>query len=277
MQASDWVALVALLVSIAAASRPEFERWYARTRGRVKAYPGGLIELGFSSVGHTIAVEGNLRARHEDFFLYSASLRVRHESGEEIFFDLAGFRPRKLVATVQPAADMAILSPVGIELKKDAAHYYHFIFTDHSAAQSVNNILQELRSEVRSALQEANVIPFSDPASQARVQDVQSAFANDLYKTGRFQILADRIAGHCRWLAGRYTATLSLECADPRALFREEWSFEVSADDVFRLRQNSVILMFQNFGQLSLRLNFPEIAYLKVGDEEPSENKSGRA
>src|SRR5437660_1351433 len=69
-----WLAIVALVQPWLIALWKKF-----LLRGRIRAYPSANIEIGFSTFGPTVALQGTLHASHRDIFVTSAGMVVTRE------------------------------------------------------------------------------------------------------------------------------------------------------------------------------------------------------
>lgn len=260
MTVSDWIALGAAAVAVMALFRPELELLARRWLGRMELRFLGGIELGFSGVGHTIALEGSLRVRRESYHVFSSSVRVVRDDGEHLDLQWSGFRPRRVVGALGPQ-DQSILSPAPIEIQSDSHEYFHIVYSDLPTRERVANILLPLRDESFLRMREAEVAPLPTPEGQEAVRQHQRAFLNNLVQSGRFEIAANHLKAACFWRSGRYSVQVVFRASDPDYECEAVGRFRLSDEQADRIRNNATVLLFQNVGEFYLNLHFETVPF----------------
>lgn len=224
--ATEIVAVIALLQPWVIAAWRRFVR-----RGAVEIYPTGTIEIGYSGFGATIGLQGTLRARDRDLFICLIHLElVRERDQYRREFEWGLFRSFRVI--VGRPQELALALPAGFMLITSQPFRYNIQFHDLDLQGDIRPLLEQL--------QQAWVQATAAPGGM-----VYDQFAMTPQHVGAYTEVNRR----CYWEVGTYRLTLSVETARPDRHFEQTWSFELSQQDVNRLRLNPIVVLWEVCGQ----------------------------
>ena len=234
----DWTFDWKLIIAVIALSQPWFISIYKRLfrKARVEVFEAGSIEIGFSSLGPTIGLNGTMTVKSNDTFVSAIKVKVvREKDGSTHDFEWALFRSNRVKYSQPSELEVELAS--GFMLMQKQAHRYNILFAEQVFIQEMNNALTPM------------VTAWNTQAP--RPQDLQQATAGTTIEQLRestykeflknpVSLLAYNAVDRMRyWDAGVYRLTLSVETVHPDMTFETAWKFELSATDAERLSYNS--------------------------------------
>ncbi len=225
-------------------------------KGRVENYASGLIEVGYSSFGPTLGVQGTLRALNKDVFVKRIQLRVRKlKNNEEHLFDWVAFRPPKIV--LGPSQPQELELPLSFIVTVGQPHRYLIVFNDPQTQGEMRPWLERCREQWNT--QVAGAAPGEHPSPAPRVLDVP-ALAQQ-YRASQLYINAgDTLARLCYWDPGEYELALIVQ-SDGKP-YSQKLRFNLAQQDFETIRLN-VIVMLNSFAGAEGAYHFA-YAQLKV-------------
>jgi hypothetical protein len=189
------------VIALAALFRPEIERLIQRRRAMIDVHPAGRLEVGFSTFGPTIGVQGTLQAIHRDAFVtYSSVAVVRVADNLRHEFPWSVFRPQTLEVNVQQAEIAA-----GFLLSVDAPRRFNIQFHDTGTADSFRQALIDFQKLWTEYLQAEHIV-FANvaPGDPRGVYDIFQAA-----RLPQITPLYHVIDRQFYWVRGEYRTSLS--------------------------------------------------------------------
>lgn len=254
-----------LAVAVAALILPwlgAFWNKYVR-QASIDVYETANIDVGYSTVGSTIGLQGTLRALHHDQFIRSIKLTVtRNSDGARHHFEWAGFRTLSTVIPGSTSGNTPVEWPAGFMLTTAEPRRFNIVFADRDLERQMRTILDPLQQEWQSALLGAwgGTIPPQLDAAQFRAgsEAAYATFASKQQYLDAYTEL-DRI---CYWTAGRFALEMLVETARPSRSFSNCWEFELGSDDTNRLRLNRINILQITCSQDTSAYNFAFVNYV---------------
>ncbi len=243
------------VIALAALLRPEIGRLFKRWRAMIDMHPAGRLEVGFSSFGPTIGVQGTLRAIGGDQFITFGKVTVerisdhlRHE------FDWAIFRPQSIFTTQQ---QQTIEIAAAFSLDEAAPRRFNIQFHDSTTADGFRQPLGDLQRLWTEYFQAQHFVPGNIPANQMR--EIYRAFsdANLANITPLFQQIERRFY----WMQGAYRMKLELITSRPARKFAFNYDFDLSEAESQSLRLNVVACFMATCNMPDVIFNFASPQY----------------
>jgi len=130
------------VIALGALLRPDIERMFQRRRAVIDLHPAGRLEVGFSTFGPTIGLQGTMQAVNGDEFISFSKVTVervadnlRHE------FQWAVFRPQSFSGTPQQTFEIAS----GFLLTVASPRRFNIQFHDSATADNFRQSLIDLQ------------------------------------------------------------------------------------------------------------------------------------
>lgn len=242
------------LIALVALFRPDIQRLYRR--GAVDVHPAGRLEIGFSTFGPTIGLQGTLQAIHRDAFVtYSRVIVQRVADNLRHEFQWAVFRPQSLAATAQQAEIAS-----GFLLSVAAPRRFNIQFHDAGTADNFRQSLIDLQKLWIAYLQTNAIVLANTPTGQVRgIYDAFSKVHNTEI-TPLFQTL-DR---QFYWSHGAYRMTLELQTSRPAKTIIVNYTFALSDAESNSLRLNSIACLLATCNVPEVIFNFAYPSYSRL-------------
>jgi hypothetical protein len=209
--------------------------------GFIDIHPTGNVEVGFSTFGPTIGMQGTLRSVHRDFFVSSISLDVtRLSDGAKHRFEWGAFRPNALVVGAHKDPQFEI--PYGFFLSTTSPRLYNIFFFDAATQGEVREPVNALQRAWHDSLREARILPEQTEEKKAHYE---SSFASRSVHIDTFTT-----AGRLNyWQRGRYELKMRVQTTRPNREFDQTWRFTLTPTDSDLLHTNSVSIVRETCGQ----------------------------
>jgi hypothetical protein len=245
--------VAAVLVAFAALFRPDIGRFIQRRRASIDVHPAGRVEIGFSTFGPTVGLQGTLQAIHRDAFVARSRVTIervvdhlRHD------FQWAVFRTQALFATGQQTEIAA-----GFLLSVAAPRRFNIQFHDTETADNFRQSLIALQKLWMDYLK-ANSIVLSDlPGSQIR--NAYTAFSEA--KLAEITPLHQTIDRQFYWIPGTYSMRLEVQITRPTKLFAWNYDFTLTQADSDILRLNAIACLLATCNVPDVIFNFAYPTY----------------
>jgi hypothetical protein len=199
-------------------------------KGTLDVHRTGNIEVGFSTFGGTIGIQGTLRAVNRDLFVSRMEAKVVRESDNSTHtLEWGAFRPPVVLVG---SSDRPIEMPAGFLMQPTAPHRYNILFFDTRQQGELNERLTDLNRLWLNDLQTHNVAP----------QDALARYAifNQTIQHVETYTAVDRLN---YWQRGTYSLTVTIHTTRPNQVFTERYRFQLTDADAARLRLNAVSIL----------------------------------
>ena len=205
--------------------------WFYRKYGRgghLDVHHTGNIEIGFSTLGATIGLQGTLRSLDREFFVSSMTLDIVRESdNSQHTLEWAAFRP-PLVLVGEPKDPVEM--PAGFLLQPTAPRRYHIMFNDSAAQAAAKQVTDPLQAAWFAALSSKGI-----PSDKH-----QEYYDTEFRLTPLHVTTFSDLDPIMYWQAGSYRLRLRIHTTRPDRDFQENWKFSLTPTDVSGLRGNRI-------------------------------------
>lgn len=216
---------------------------YAR-KSEGTLYETGSIEIGYSSYGPTIGLNGTLRALNKDVFISSIGLLiVREKDKAEHSFRWIAFRPPKIdLAGTQP---LSMEIPSGFLVSPESPHRYNIVFNDEKLFEEIRPQFNLYIAEwYKVADQLGKIWPPSlgltpPPEVVAQQTELMEVFRKckihfDVYAT------LNRL---CYWEPGDYQMIVRVRTSKPDRVLSSNYRFSITEADSNNLKLNVITML----------------------------------
>jgi CRISPR/Cas system CMR subunit Cmr4 (Cas7 group RAMP superfamily) len=185
-------------------------------RAKVKIYSAGLIEIGLSQFGSTIALFGTLQALSKDSFITQIKLVVS-DSAQQFTrtFEWRALKPYTFSLLPMEEIKLELVSAFLLSTKAPVKH--NVVFVD-------DELLKQYAEEI---------IKINQLWHVNEQQDMQT-----FWQTEPVQTLLARLRKDFYWQAGRYN--LKVEIYTPNKVHNQQFQFELTEQQVAVLKGNVV-------------------------------------
>lgn len=259
---TSWIAVgIAIVALIQPAAIWVWSNYWRQ--GTIDIHKTWTIEVGFSSYGPTIGLNGTLQAVHHDLFIRSIELTVvKLRDSSRYQFEWLVFRPASVsFGAVQQDASIEV--PAGFLLPTAQPRRYNITFFDRTRQTEILPHLQNLWA----AWQE-RMTNLSDPALLqqqnvdwgALIAAMYQAFTKEQVNTDSYTAV-DRLF---YWDPGSYSLEMRGNTTRPDQTFARRWTFALSEADATSIRQNVMRTLMTTCGQVSTPFHFSYADYEDV-------------
>lgn len=247
-----------LAIAVLALLTPLFRWIYEKflRRGKISFYKSDKINVNYVSEGAMISLNGIYRAVVEPLFVENINVRIiRQQDQSQRSFELRYVRFPIYSAT---GSSWNFGTAGGFLISPSQPIRYDLLFYDpavQNAIEPMKSRIEELWSQhvdrTLEAIEAAGVaarpveqnVPAvaNDPQAVAPVHqqvDEEQVF-QEFYETEEVQRLRADIDRACHWETGRYLIVMDIKSAEPDRTFPHKWAFELTDNDVRKLRENT--------------------------------------
>lgn len=230
--------------------------------GRIEFYHTGNLEVGYSNLGSTVAVNGTLRAINSGFFIQEMEIQIRKLKDSSIHdFRWAVFRDTRvhLSSTSQGIVEL----PYGFYLTTDSPHRVNIQFHDLKQQDEIRPTIAQLNKGWREFLNEH--YPFEESAKDDDVSynlkkhNIFRKFTGANYHLDAYA----KFGREFYWEKGKYELSLVIKTSSPSKKFKKEWSFDLMEEDESLLGLNSINIVDHASDQTVNYWNFAYPKYVK--------------
>jgi len=225
-------------------------------KGKVDIFSSGPIEIGYSTFGPTIGLNGTFRCINQALFVNSINLEViKQKDGSRHLFEWGVFRSQKLTHKGEEAE---FELPYGFILSTSQPKRYNIVFFDTSTRDEMQNIIRKVKEEWEKLISESQKGITTPEIISKKYYD---EFFNSQVHVKAYTKL-DRL---CYWESGEYLIKLKVYTSKPNQLFEKRWKFRITEEQVNGIRLNVVkilqdICMIPSYGSY----NFAYPSYEKI-------------
>ncbi len=236
-------------------------------QGRIDTHETGYIEIGFSTIGPSIGLNGTLRSSYRDMFVQGIQLELeKQKDHSKHIFEWGIFRSEKIAISGEQQGTLEL--PSGFMLLTSSPRRFNIQFLDMQVQsemrQVINKVSKEWWAKIRTELKPDELsLLWSQHASSSseledRLHDLYETFVQDHLHVSSYTTL-DR---KCYWEAGKYTLTFIVRTSKPDKSFERTWSFTLTEQDVQSIRLNIIKLLQDTCGRPSYGpYNFAYVKY----------------
>lgn len=212
-------------------------------KGKVEPYVTGFAELGFSTIGPTIAVDGTLRALDKEVFIKSMNVIVKKHKDSSIHeFEWVLFRSNQFTMPNMPPQSTVLETASGFLVTPNAPKRICILFSDSQTRQEMQSYLNaaynrfwDLRHNDTYQVLDQAAFVTKDVSIQLR-QQLAEEYRKDAVRLGSYTEI-DRLF---YWDAGKYDFELSVCITKPDKTFIKKWEIELTKEQIGQLRCNIV-------------------------------------
>jgi len=199
---------------------------YAR-KGKINIYETGTIEIGYSTFGPTIGLNGTLRALNKDVFIKSIDLLVvRGKDKAQHILKWIAFRPPKI--------DLAGSQPISMEIPSsflvppDSPHRFNIVFNDNDLFEDIRPLFNAYISEWYKVADQLTKIwtPSLGVTPEPEIIAQQIELIEDFRKSTIHIDTYTALNRRCYWEPGNYQLTINVRTSKPDKFFRTIMIFQ---------------------------------------------------
>lgn len=247
----DWLSLA---VAALALVQPWLIALWKRLfqRGRLEVYETGVLEIGFSEFGPTVAVLGTIRCEGRDVFVERMSLKViRLKDRAEHLFAWRAFRPHSVSSSPDGTVQFEVAS--SFLVSPSVPHRFNVFFASNDFQSTYRARVAALWERWKTYVdtERATVDPTGAlPVRQLLDNPITEKALVDGYMRLPEPAEVHRVLNHdFFWREGDYSVQLSVHGARPERVFAATWQFTLEPADEARLRLNIIALLESGAGR----------------------------
>lgn len=240
--------------------------------GRVHIHKSGLLEIGYSTFGPTINLNGTLAAVHRDQFISNIELEItRKKDKAKHRFEWGAFLSN--IINIANPTDTTLEIPRGFMVTCQQPHKYNIQFRDDDVKSDMRPIADDLSRAWHESMDEERKKHTTTTDSSGTVVMRSAARPDDVVfeefcKTPAMRDAHDKTRRLCYWEEGDYVLKMTVSTERPTGQLSEEWKFTLTKDDCERLQRNSLHLLLQLCGQTTRPFFFAIATYMTLRAKE---------
>jgi len=219
---------------------------------QLSIYLSKTVEVGYTHYGPTLALSGNLSARHKVALVHDMTVELKRQSGAgRRQFGWLAFRPH----TFKVGSSLGIDLKMASRFMVSPAEAYHFniLFSDHDSYARMNAVINLIKNEWNTL---AAFHRGKNP--QANLSDL---FPEFLQKPHIAQA-NEQLQTVSIWEPGEYAMTVHVITENPQQVFTSSQKFALSKPDVETLRTNVPAILADICGRTAVEYKFVTAALL---------------
>jgi hypothetical protein len=216
-------------------------------KGKIQIFETGVLEIGYSAFGPTIAVNGTFQALRKNVFVsnvYIELLRLRDRAHHK--FEWTAFRSTQ-ISLVQPR-QISLELPAGFIVRVDQPYRYQIILNDKQTQLELEQYLLALRRAWQSyLLTKQNEITLSLRNGAFTNETIlQHLYNTDFSKNSQENQAAwEMLQRKNYWEPGSYLIKMVVETSNPTKTFYKHWQFELNDEACNSLKLNSIATLLE--------------------------------
>ena len=231
----------------------------------VDVFETGSIEIGFSSYGPTVGLQGTLRSVHNDAFISSIKLHVVREKDRlQHTLDWGVFRSSAFPFNTNDASFELCRSFL---LSQQFPSTYNIQFWDRDTQNELGPLLEQTRSAwTNRCMTQGWQEIMKKVADAAGGADELHQLTRSLYSEfSKEKLHVDVYSAIQRlfyWEPGDYTLDMIVTTSRPRHKYKRRWKFELLAKDADSLRCNIIAAVDEACSQQQFNYSFAYPHYI---------------
>lgn len=211
-------------------------------RGKISIFKTGSLEVGYSTLGPSLALQGTLLAHRKDVFVREILISVTRDSdGSTHELNWTAFRSPQ-VQTVWTGF-LPIEIPSAFNVQPNKPHRYHIYFSDRKTQAEITPILIDLSKEwIQYKSKNQDLIDKKASSSNLNPEDVVVQMYGDDFtqNTPAWQSALRVLDRKNYWEIGSYHMHVKIKTALPNRRFTETMSFSIDEASLSIIRMNAV-------------------------------------
>ena len=226
-------------------------------KGQINIYETGTVEIGYSTFGPTIGLNGTLRALNKDVFVRSIDLMVIREKdrSQHIFHWIAFRSPKIDIAGTQP---ISMEIPSGFLISPSSTHRFNIVFNDNDLFEDIRSIFNAYITEWYRVVDELTKIrPSSSGVFDREIFAEQIAIIDNFRKSKNHIDTYTAFDRKCYWEPGNYRLTINVRTSKPDRLFSNNYFFSINESDSRNLKLNVITMLEEPISNYLRIQNYP--------------------
>lgn len=206
---------------------------------KIKLYPAGLIEIGFSDWGPIVTLFGTMQAVRRNFFIAKINVEVRHEANNVAHtFEWRAFKPYIFGLHAEENVKYELVS--AFSLKTVDPFKYNIVFVD-------DFFVEQVSTQARTISEAWKTFSIQATGNRAIGQDSELAAQREaFYQQAFVQAIAHEWQKNVYWAAGHYRLNVTIQGDGYKAQY--PYYFDLSAEQAEILRSNVKQIVFRLCG-----------------------------
>ncbi len=232
---AEIIALLALL-------QPWFISLYKKylNKGKIEVYETGNIEVGYSSFGTTIGLNGTLRCLNKDLFVRKMAVEiVRQRDNSTHILEWGIFRSAK--TSFKGEIEGTFELPSGFLLNTNFPYRFNIQFHDMNLQDEIRSITTKISQEWNKSVADYTQMIMNNPAvrKQSEASDDPYWQLYDIFRKTPLYMEVYTKLGQLYYLdCGKYFMKLTIFTSNPDQIFENGWHFSINDEDSNMLRLN---------------------------------------
>ncbi len=227
-------------------------------KGKVDIYETGTIEIGYSTFGPTIGLNGTLRALNRDVFIKSIDLLViREKDKAQHIFKWIAFRPPKIdLAGSQP---ISLEIPSGLLVSPNSPHRFNIVFNDNNLFDDIGTLFSDYLSKWYRVAEQLTKIwpPLIGATPPLEIINRQNELIESFRKSTIHLDMFTALDRKCYWEAGDYSLTVNVRTSKPDKVFVKNYRFSLTEFDSNNLKLNALTILEEPISSYLRIQNYP--------------------
>lgn len=227
-------------------------------QGKINIYETGNIEIGYSTFGPTIGLNGTLRAMGKDIFVKSMDLLViREKDKAQHIFKWIAFRPPKIDLAGSQPITMEI--PSSFLISSDSPHRFNIIFNDNDLFEDIRPLVNEYIAEWYKVTGQLTKLwtPSLGVIPQPNTITLQSELIEKFKKNKIHLDMYQTLDRKCYWDEGDYSLTVNVRTSKPDKVFSNKYEFSITEADSKNLKLNVIPILQEPISSYLRIQNYP--------------------
>lgn len=246
LKTEDWIQIIIGLIAFIALIRPEIKTIFKSLTASIDFNPSGNFEIGFSSFGPTISIEGAFIPTIDDILIKNIDAKiVRQKDKAEHLFSWAAFRSSNLERLTNQ--NLQIRSAHSFWLSRQREGFGNIIFSDKSGFNVLSRTLKDLQTKFLAY--ELDKHPKQAP-NDTTIEDLYSSFHKK-----NLQLFIDNnetIGDLFYWEPGIYNSEVIVDTNFPSKKYKFSFNFEITEEDKKSLKLNIQTMQRETCGIKSI-------------------------
>ena len=227
-------------------------------KGKISLYETGTIEIGYSTFGPTIGLNGTLRVLNKDVFISSIDLLVvREKDKAQHIFNWIAFRPPKIDLAGSQQISMEI--PSGFLVSPDSPHRFNIVFNDNDLFEEIRPLFNTYITEWYTVADQLTKIwpPSVGTIPPHEIISRKIELIEGFRKSKIHLDMYTHLDRKCYWEPGDYTLTINVRTSKPDRVFTNNYRFSITEPDSKNLKLNVITILEEPISSYQRIQNYP--------------------
>lgn len=234
----------------------------------IDIFETGKIEIGYSTFGPTIGLNGTLRCINRDLFIRDIRLiLIKKKDSSSHEFNWGIFRTEKLTHSGDETSfDLPYGFLLSTTLPRRYSIQFHDLQTQSELQKITNKVSKEWSSTIYESMKKNPEKSFPETTNEPELSQfsIYQNFSMTKIHVESYTAL-DRL---CYWEMGEYTIEMIVYTSNPNHEFHKSWSFTIHDEGQAQIRLNAIKIMQDVCEQINYsKYHFSYADYLSINND----------